>query len=64
MIYPVNSPILQDKYDWQKQEYKLTKDMSTIEYLKFVQKRADDYLMQKGFNKQKVGSDAYRLEKA
>lgn len=63
MIKSYPSPILKDKYQWQKKHYKKTKSMNTKEYLKYIQKQVESILKEKGYKQRQITSESFKLLK-
>ncbi|MBU4331713.1 hypothetical protein KKD20_01145 [Patescibacteria group bacterium] len=55
------SPILQDKYQWQEQEYKRTRNMTTSQYLNYVQSEAERVITAAGYRKMKLGPYCFKI---
>lgn len=55
------SPILQDKYRWQEQEYRRTKNMGMKDYIRFVKQEVEKSLTQLGYMHKEVAPGIFRI---
>lgn len=57
------SPLLQEKYKRQEEEYEQTKHMTTSEYIRWKEKMSEEIIHQMGYTRKMVRRGVYKLVK-
>lgn len=55
------SPILQDKYQWQEEEYRRTQKMEMREYIRFVKQEVKNVLNNLGYTHKEITPGIFRI---